>query len=81
MLCPVCSPCQYGLYDEHKHLFFPSPLQDPHAEEFEDKEWTFVIENVSTELCLCPFVFFIFVVALTHSRCILVHFIFVFVFF
>ena len=22
-------------------------LQDPHAEEFEDKEWTFVIENVS----------------------------------
>lgn len=24
------------------------PLQDPHAEEFEDKEWTFVIENVST---------------------------------
>lgn len=27
-------------------------LQDPHAEEFEDKEWTFVIENVSTKLCL-----------------------------
>lgn len=24
-------------------------LQDPHAEEFEDKEWTFVIENVSTK--------------------------------
>lgn len=24
--------------------------QDPHAEEFEDKEWTFVIENVSTNL-------------------------------
>lgn len=24
--------------------------QDPHAEEFEDKEWTFVIENVSTKL-------------------------------
>lgn len=23
------------------------PSQDPHAEEFEDKEWTFVIENVS----------------------------------
>lgn len=23
-------------------------FQDPHAEEFEDKEWTFVIENVST---------------------------------
>lgn len=22
-------------------------FQDPHAEEFEDKEWTFVIENVS----------------------------------
>lgn len=25
-------------------------MQDPHAEEFEDKEWTFVIENVSTKL-------------------------------
>lgn len=25
-------------------------LQDPHAEEFEDKDWTFVIENVSTAL-------------------------------
>lgn len=25
-------------------------LQDPHAEEFEDKEWTFVIENVSTSV-------------------------------
>lgn len=26
-------------------FFYP---QDPHAEEFEDKEWTFVIENVSS---------------------------------
>lgn len=25
-------------------------LQDPHAEEFEDKDWTFVIENVSAAL-------------------------------
>lgn len=24
-------------------------LQDPHAEEFEDKDWTFVIENVSAQ--------------------------------
>lgn len=38
-------------------FFYP---QDPHAEEFEDKEWTFVIENVSTKLssrsfncCVC----------------------------
>lgn len=28
-------------------------LQDPHAEEFEDKEWTFVIENVSTGSVFC----------------------------
>lgn len=28
-------------------LFLNSDFQDPHAEEFEDKEWTFVIENVS----------------------------------
>lgn len=30
-----------------------SVFQDPHAEEFEDKEWTFVIENVSAVMFLC----------------------------
>lgn len=32
----------------HDGILFTLCLQDPHAEEFEDKEWTFVIENVST---------------------------------
>ena len=62
-VCAVCSACvtiTEGFHPSHsilfysivlKHCFFISPLQDPHAEEFEDKEWTFVIENVSTILC------------------------------
>lgn len=29
------------------HLTGAPPLQEPTAEEFEDKDWTFVIENVS----------------------------------
>lgn len=32
--------------------FDPFAQQDPHAEEFEDKEWTFVIENVSNDTWL-----------------------------
>lgn len=43
------SGCQ-GLWSflrcvSHSSLHFV--FKDPHAEEFEDKEWTFVIENVS----------------------------------
>ncbi|KAI2654326.1 EH domain-binding protein 1 [Labeo rohita] len=30
-------------------------FKDPHAEEFEDKEWTFVIENVSAFITLLWF--------------------------
>ncbi len=36
----------------HFHILF---FQDPHAEEFEDKEWTFVIENVSAFITLLLF--------------------------
>lgn len=41
-------------------FFLTLPLQDPHAEEFEDKEWTFVIENVSTTLFYILFASLIF---------------------
>lgn len=36
----------------HFHIL---SFQDPHAEEFEDKEWTFVIENVSAFITLLLF--------------------------
>ena len=46
-------------------------LQDPHAEEFEDKEWTFVIENVSNRLYLLFFGPIAFYLCL--SLCLLLH--------
>lgn len=38
-------------YVQYKPDLFSLLFQDPHAEEFEDKEWTFVIENVSNVVC------------------------------
>lgn len=39
-----------------KQSVFLSP-QDANADEFEDKEWTFVIEGVSISLCLTKTVY------------------------
>lgn len=74
----VCSDIHYVVYIYvvcTKTYLFTLPLQDPHAEEFEDKEWTFVIENVSAKLSL-SFCSLIFVIALTLSFSLYLRFFF-----